>query len=468
MNKLKVFETFAGIGAQTKALMNIGVQHDVVAISEWNIDSIISYAYIHHLEAMKSFALPEHDIIISELSKFTFSSDGKKPFADISKLRKDKLIELYKAHKITNNFGSILDIKGSNLPDIDLLTYSFPCQAISMAGKRDGLAKGTETSSSLLWEIERILLELKSENRLPSYLLMENVAALFNNINIAYFIQWKEFLASIGYRTKEDVLIATDFGIPQIRERAFAVSILNDNVHSDTISIDTFNFPIGNRTKKTVGDIFDPMIDEKYYLDHLLKFLPDSCFVPSASGIRKTNLVAVDSTVFGDSFGFSDKYETPGRIYIDGSMSPTLTTRDWVSRSPKILVRSSGIKSVQLTGHSTYKSRNTLCMLDGFVPTITSSDDDIPKILFGDRIRTLTPCERMKLMGFTEQDYENLSQCSYVIPDTVISMQCGNSIVVNVLEAIFKNLFFPSTECRDADLFYHFGVSDNVEAECCL
>jgi len=434
MKTLKVFETFAGIGAQTKALKNISVDHEVVAISEWNIDSIISYGYIHHLDLVQQMVIPDDKTIISELSKFTFSSDGKTPYKNIAKLNPVKLRELYKCHLVSNNFGSILEIKGTNLPNIDLLTYSFPCQAISNAGSRKGLAKGTETSSSLLWEIERILLELKEENRLPSYLLMENVAALLQDKNMPHFNKWINFLDRLGYETKYDTLIATDFDIPQIRNRVFAVSILNNNTHDSTISFDTFAFPRGKRTKLVLKDFLETEVDEKYYNDKLLKFLPKGI-------IPKTDAINLKCS----------KFSQDDVVCMENGYSMTLTSMDSNTKRPKVLLNESksdyGQDYIELENFSKFETRSRVYSKESFSPTLCSSDgDSIPKVLMNVptyRIRMLTPIERLKLMGFTIQDYENLKLCPHEIKDQAIAMQCGNSIVVNVLEAIFKNLFQP-------------------------
>lgn len=432
--KLKVFETFAGIGAQTKALKNIGVDHKVVAISEWNIDSIISYGWIHHTQKMIEFVLPSDAIILDTLSKFTFSSDGKVPYKNISRLKREKLYELYKAHTLSNNFSSILDVRGQNLPEIDLLTYSFPCQAISVCGKEEGLAKGTETSSSMLWEIERILLELKEINKLPSYLLMENVSALFNKKHVSYFILWIEFLATLGYKTKSTVLNATDFDIPQTRERAFAVSILNENVYDKSYDMNMFSFPSGERTVLRMFDILDKTVDENYYLDYLV----DKIVQP-----QKNNVKIQDSGLHYTNLGNYSSYLMRNRAYFDDSLCPTLTANS--DGMPKQIIQ--------------YNIDNKVYFDVSFSPTIlASSHGKCPKMYDGVRLRNLTSKERLLLMGFSELDYKNLLLCPYKIADSSISMQAGNSIVVNVLEAIFKKLFLTDVkEEKTSDLWYNFS-----------
>ena len=391
-NKLKVFETFAGIGAQTKALKNINVEHEVVATSEWDINAIISYAYIHQKDEMQKFNNPTVEEAINYLKQYTFSSDGKKPLAKLTHLKQEKLFELYKAVIINKNFGSILQIKAKDLPSFDLLTYSYPCQAISLQGKQEGLKKGTGTSSSLLWEIERILLELKEENRLPKYLLMENVANLFSQKFMPYFKEWVSFLEDLGYQTKYDILKSSNFEIPQNRERAFAVSILKEKqMNSDFChSVDEFVFTQKELTHKKIKDITDDIVDKSLFLNHLEEKLKEK----------------------------------------DGS---------------KLKVKNTGIKSTVLLNYTTFQSENIVYFDDGIAPTITANGAQSRiKIIDSknnNHLRYLTGAEHLKLMGFTQNDYDNLKSCSYKIAEQMIKKQAGNSIVVNVLESIFNNLF---------------------------
>ena len=115
------------------------------------------------------------------------------------------------------------------MPDTDLITYSFPCQDLSTGGLTKGMKKGSGTRSGLLWEIEKILLILKKEKRLPKYLLMENVKAILAPSNKEDLDQWLGFLESIGYKNcKPMILDATKFGIPQDRKRCFIISKLGN------------------------------------------------------------------------------------------------------------------------------------------------------------------------------------------------------------------------------------------------
>ena len=226
---LRVFEAFAGIGAQHSALKRANINFEVVGISEWFINALLTYDAIHCDDT--NIDIPSYEEQIEELSKFTFSKDSVNPIKDIRKLSRNEIENLYIANKRTKNFGSITEIKGKDLPRIDLLVYSFPCQDLSTGGKTMGMSKGSGTRSGLLWEIERILIELKKLKRLPKYLLMENVKTIYAQSNKKDLEQWLNFLESMGYSNGSHlVLNAIDFGVPQFRNRAFIISHLGDKI----------------------------------------------------------------------------------------------------------------------------------------------------------------------------------------------------------------------------------------------
>lgn len=230
--KLRVFEAFAGIGAQASALRRLNINYEIVGISEWFINAIECYDAIQN-NNKPDIPLPSLKEQLNYLQNFTFSKDSVNPIKNITKLSEEEISKLYRSNIRTNNFGSIVDIGDGkiDMPDCDLFIYSFPCQDLSTGGKTEGMKKGSGTRSGLLWEIEKILLRLKVENRLPEYLLMENVKAILADSNKEDFDQWKEFLESIGYKNSEPmVLDATKFGIPQDRKRCFLLSHLKAKI----------------------------------------------------------------------------------------------------------------------------------------------------------------------------------------------------------------------------------------------
>lgn len=174
MKKITVNELFAGIGAFRKALINQNIPHEIVGISE-----------------IDKYAIKSYEAMYGE----------------------------------TRNYGDISKIE--RLDYADLWTYGFPCQDISLAGDMKGIVKG-ETRSGLLHEVERLLEVAKEENTLPEFLIMENVKNLVSKKFIGDFQRWIDKLSDLGYTTKWKTLIASDYGIPQRRERVFAVSVRKD------------------------------------------------------------------------------------------------------------------------------------------------------------------------------------------------------------------------------------------------
>lgn len=232
--KLRVFEAFAGIGAQATALKRIGIDYEVVGISDWFTDAIICYDAIHCKDEQIP-KLPSKEEQIEYLNNFEFSKDSVHP-SKIDRLDTEYLEKLYIANKRTKNMGSITKLRAENMPECDLLVYSFPCQDLSTGGKGLGMKKGSGTRSGLLWEIERILSELNKEGRLPEYLLLENVKTIMAKSNEADLKEWLSFLEGLGYVNDECMILnALDFAVPQDRERAFIVSHLGSklNVKND-------------------------------------------------------------------------------------------------------------------------------------------------------------------------------------------------------------------------------------------
>lgn len=156
----------------------------------------------------------------------------------------------------------VTKITGEDLGIIDtdkytyLLTYSFPCQDLSLAGAGGGMARDGNTRSGLLWEVERLLKE--TENK-PQILLMENVPQVLSEKHIDDFREWERFLENLGYSNYIKVLNAKDFEIPQNRERAFMVSIMGDY---------SYNFPKELGLSLTIKDLLEDEVDERYYINN--------------------------------------------------------------------------------------------------------------------------------------------------------------------------------------------------------
>lgn len=247
--KLRVFEAFAGIGAQRTALDRLNIDYEIVGISEWFIEALHCYCSIHE-NYYNEFEVPTKEEQLDYLKKYTFSKDSINP-TRLDLLNDKDIKKLYISNKLSKNYGSITEIKGSELPDFDLLVYSFPCQDLSTGGNNGGMGRNSGTRSGLLWEIERILLELNKENRLPEYLLLENVFTITADSHIKDLNEWLNFLKSLGY-VNDNVLKlnALDFGVPQNRNRAFIASHLGSKLNiANKIEINPTKRPINNFIK---------------------------------------------------------------------------------------------------------------------------------------------------------------------------------------------------------------------------
>lgn len=151
------------------------------------------------------------------------------------------------------NLGDMTKVDWSAIKEpIDLLTYSTPCQDISNAGLQKGLGEGTR--SGILWDTARAIEVLK-----PRFLLQENVKALVSKKFMPDFQRWLRVLDELGYTSYWKVLNATQFGVPQNRERVFCASVRNDQGQ-------TFRFPEPIPLDKTVEDVLEDEADEKFYL----------------------------------------------------------------------------------------------------------------------------------------------------------------------------------------------------------
>ena len=367
---LRVFEAFAGIGAQASALDRMGINYKIVGSSEGFIDAIECYAAIHcdGVEVEMPADIKEID---DYLSRFTFSETSVRP-TNIKRLTKDQRRDLYRANKQANNYGSITDIKGESLPEIDLLVYSFPCQDLSTGGLGKGMKKGSGTRSGLLWEIERILKELKGNDRLPKYLLLENVKTIKADKHIEDLKQWLAFLESIGYSNTECMILnSLDFGIPQDRERAFIISHLGDKLDI-TSKIEA--------AKK----------ERKFKIHNFIKSNYKNPIYKLEADIAQLN-------------------KTPSRDVMWNINGKTISNRTII--------------------------RTITCNMDR-THTAALFKYNGPK---GNTYRRLTMREAFLLMGFTEEEYAKASSLNFSYRK--LNQLIGNSIVVNVLQAIFEAMF---------------------------
>ncbi len=361
---LKVIELFAGVGAQTQGLKEAGIKHAVVAISE--IDKYASRAY-----------------------------------------------ELL--HGKVNNLGDITKIK--KLPQADLWTYSFPCTDISLAGKQRGFSKDSNTQSSLLWEVERLLDVASEHHELPKYLLMENVKALVNKKFKSEFELWCLYLEELGYKNFYQVLNAKNYGVPQNRERVFLISIKDKDAK--------YQFPEKQPLNTKLLDYLEPVVDEKYFLS--IKRIENFSSLENRNG-----------WIRGERF--KPHNEKSPYAYTICTTSGNRATDNFiiVPENTKAGYRLAEVGDGIYTNR-TSKKRGVV--QKSAIPTLKTSVADLAVVVEKDdliSIRRLTPRECFRLMGWQDDKIDLIIND---FSDTQMYKMTGNSIVVHVLAGIFKALF---------------------------
>ena len=233
-NIYNLVEFFSGIGSQAKALKNLGVKVKTLGTCEWDLHACIAYDAIHHSpELPADVAQMGKEDILKELESYTLSNSGKEKmeFRILRSYSIDALRRIYAAIKRSKNFVDVSSLSGKNMPEnIDILTYSFPCQDLSNVGAFHGYNKGIDkdsgSRSSLLWQVGRILQEMKDNGKsMPRFLLMENVPTLLAERHRGNFETWISDLEKLGYVSKHFHLNASDFGLPQNRPRLLMISV---------------------------------------------------------------------------------------------------------------------------------------------------------------------------------------------------------------------------------------------------
>lgn len=335
---IKILSLFSGIGAFEKALENLNLKYELINYCE--IDKYASYAYS----------------VLHDVSE-----------------------EL--------NLGDITKVDVKKIKDFDLLTYGFPCQDISLAGKKRGIIKG-ETRSGLLFEALKTI-----EAKKPKYAIAENVKNLVSKMFIDDFKAMLEELDKLGYNSYWKVLNSKDYGSPQSRERVFIVSIRKD------IDNKTFKFPEPLKDTKVLNDITEKYnVEEKYYCK-------DNNYIKNFISTVNRKIV---------------NFKKPSEFGL---------IRVGEINNPKMLQMNQRVFSTE-----------------GCSPTIVTGSDSIPKIVQC-RVRKLIPLETWRAIGFTDKDYWEVRKAledkfynGKDKSDSQMYKMSGNSIVVDVIENIYKEL----------------------------
>ena len=416
--KLKILELFGGIGACSKALERLGIDYEIADYVE--IDKY----------AVKSFnAMHNTDFEPQDITTW------------------DKDIE------------------------VDLIMHGSPCQDFSLAGLQAGGDEGSGTRSSLMYETIRIVKKLK-----PKYVIWENVKNLLSKKHRHNFDSYLEIMESLGYKNYYQVLNAKDYGIPQNRERVFTISIRDDIYYKQG----SFWFPPKQELKLKLKDMLENNVDEKYYLsDKMIKYIsatgtanfknPDckinldiarplttdqnkragttnylSNYLPNnydlSIPIKNATKKGYQEAFEGDSINLSYPNSKTRRGRVGEQVSQTLQCNDNMG----VILKSKQKQLINLVEKTIFEEGKVLNMdlynqttNENVSQCLTEPNHNSQRLFDGLRIRKLTPKECWRLMGFDDEDFDKASQ---VNSNSQLYKQAGNSIVVNVLESILKEL----------------------------
>lgn len=443
---IRLIELFSGYGSQALALKYLGVEFTHWRTCEWATKSIQAYNDLHirdYTDYSKEF---DSDTIVKLLATYGISMDYNKPMTLDQIKHKGEAWQ----RKTYNNIiatHNLVNISKANAEDLNIvetdkydyiLSYSYPCQDLSLAGKGAGMEKGSGTRSSLLWEVERLLSEL---DEIPQMLLMENVPQVNSPKNRKNFEAWQQKLEDLGYTNYIKILNAKDYNIPQNRQRCFMVSILGNK---------PFNFPKGMKLTKDLSTMLDPSVDDS--------------FIISNNKIKELiKPVETDEITLKQVIQLKGKFESIGRVYSIDGLAPTINTCGGGQREPKIcqqavVINSSNKRLIKLVKNTEFKENETLFLdaynqtaKDNIAGTITTrvSDSNSTFVYKDFIIRKLTPNECWRLMGVKDIDYKNVAANQ---SKSSLYHLAGDSIVTTVLMGIFGELLGLDYESKIIEL----------------
>ena len=325
----------------------------------------------------------------------------------------------------TKNLGDLTKIEIEKLPhDLDLLVGGTPCQDFSSVGLRRGGEIDSGTRSSLMWNFVAIIRQTQ-----PKAVLWENVPGCLTNKMRPNYDKFCCALQEVGYKIHAKILNAKDFGIPQNRNRIFVLAVRKD-------ILTNFKMPNGYDCGIRLKDVFESSVEKKYYLsDKQIENLMGQADKKRAKGLG-FKFEPLDGKSIAHTVTCHETHNLEcnwiqvshgdckgGLRKID--ICPTITTSafqennfviDFYNKS----IRNNGLAGTITTGAATNGS-GTFCVVKN------------------NRIRKLTPKEVFRLMGFDDIDFDLCVKSG--VSKAQLYKQAGNSIVVNVLMAIFGNLY---------------------------
>lgn len=390
---MRLLSLFSGIGAFEKALDRLDIDYELVNYCEIDPYASKAYSLIHNVPESK-------------------------------------------------NLGDITTVDTSKLHDIDMITYGFPCQDISLAGYMKGFEhEGEQTRSGLFYEAMRIIEDTK-----PAYAICENVKNLVSKRFKDEFEIVLSSLEQAGYNNYWTILNSKDFGIPQNRERVFIISIRKD------IDDGKFEFPQPELLLLRLRDLLEEEVDERYYMSD--KSISYICSFGTKNDINvdiedRNPVVnkSIEPIRLGNIYGEHIGTGYAGNVWDKDSICPTLMTMQGGNRQPMVVVKENNKKGFTEayegdTINFEQPNSKTRRGRVGREVAQTINTGTLQGVVVNDsdnlRIRKLTPKECFRLMGFDDRDVDILVENK--ISNTQIYKMAGNSIVVNVLEGIFRML----------------------------
>ena len=284
---------------------------------------------------------------------------------------------------------------------VDVICGGFPCQAFSIAGHRRGFE---DTRGTLFFEICRFASILR-----PKYLFLENVRGLLNHDGGATFETIIRTLDGLGYDVEWQVLNSKNFGVPQNRERVFIIGHLRGE-HTRNV------FPIGRESEQS--DNQQSKIESIGNVN------------PSGNGIKKFGTI-------------QPNFNQSGVVYETDGISPTIRAYQGGGLEPKIRVKeatSQGYAEAEIgdsvnLSHPNSKTRRGRVGKQIANTLLTGENQGVVEPDF--RIRKLTPRECWRLQGFPDWAFDKAQE---VNSNSQLYKQAGNSVTVNVISAIAKEL----------------------------
>ena len=403
--------------------------------------------------------------LIDYLTQKGISADYNAPMTErqVRNLGEKRRREIYNNIQATKNLVNIQQAHGSDFEIVEpekytyIMTYSFPCQDLSVCGLGKGMDRGGKTRSGMLWEVERILDELAAgQGALPQVLLMENVPPVIGAKNIANFSEWLHKLENLGYKCFYQILNSKNYGVPQNRDRCFMVSILGDYYYT---------FPAEKLLERRLKDILQKEVPEKYFLS-----LKGVEYVQKREGRYSTiieegkdklacaltahgnqnwkgNFVRIDGEAWNRGGRFDRINEQNRRIYDITGLAPTCHTCGGGNTEPKIAEpiicasrgRNPNNPSDRTAGTPTQQRLEFGGDISNTLTTVQKDNLVAEPAKQYYRIRKLTPLECFRLMGVRDEDYQKVAENQ---SDSSLYHLAGDSIVVDVLMAIFGEMLY--------------------------